>query len=362
MLLLNQVGIIEVKMLEIKKGDILKSEVEALVNTVNCVGVMGRGIALQFKKAFPENFRQYEKACKNEQVVPGKMFIVDLGKMFNPRYIINFPTKRHWQANSNIQDIKDGLASLVNDIKNYDIKSIAIPPLGCGLGGLDWKEVYPLIEKSLEAISQDVKIYIYPPNGSPAIDQLVKEKKQPNMTIGRACLIVLMREYQKAVMDPYITLLEVQKLMYFMQIAGEPLNLRYKKAHYGPYAENLKNVLVRIEGHLISGYGDGGDNPEKPLTIQHEAISQSVNFLEKNTDTKQRLEKVNTLIQGFENSYGMELLASVHWISEEYKTHDVDIIFKALHEWNSRKKMFQYDHIKIALERLVSLGWLHQIN
>lgn len=359
MLRLNQVGIIiEVKMLEIKKGDILKSEVEALVNTVNCVGVMGRGIALQFKKAFPENFKQYEKACKNEQIVPGKMFIVDLGKMFNPRYIINFPTKRHWQANSQIQDIKDGLKSLVDDIKNYGIKSIAIPPLGCGLGGLNWQEVYPLIEKSLGNLSEEVKIYIYPPNGAPAIDQLVKEKKQPNMTIGRACLIVLMREYQKAVMDPYITLLEVQKLMYFMQIAGEPLKLRYKKAPYGPYAENLKNVLTLIEGHFISGYGDGGDNPEKPLTIQHEAVSQSINFIEKNTDTKQRLEKVNTLIQGFENSYGMELLASVHWIAEEKKTHDTDIISKALHEWNSRKKMFQHSHIKIALERLVSLGWI----
>src|SRR6201987_4374327 len=127
-------------MVELTQGDILNASVEALVNTVNCVGVMGRGIALQFRKAFPENFKAYEAACKRKEVVPGRMFVYETGLLTGPRFVINFPTKRHWKGKSRIKDIEAGLVALAREVKDRGIRSIAVPPLGCGLGGLDWSE------------------------------------------------------------------------------------------------------------------------------------------------------------------------------------------------------------------------------
>src|SRR5262245_17168573 len=139
-------------MIEFKKGDILREDVEALVNTVNCVGIMGRGIALQFKNAFPENFKSYVAACNRNEVQPGRMFVFETGKLTNPRYIINFPTKRHWRGKSRIEDIDAGLVALAGEIRSRNIQSIAIPPLGSGLGGLAWAKVRPRIEDSMREL------------------------------------------------------------------------------------------------------------------------------------------------------------------------------------------------------------------
>ena len=135
-------------MIEYKTGDILAADTEALVNTVNCVGVMGRGIALQFKNAFPENFVAYERACRLGEVQPGRMFVFDTHGLTNPRFIINFPTKRHWRGKSRLEDIDSGLEALVEEIRARGIRSIAIPPLGSGLGGLNWLDVRPRIEQA----------------------------------------------------------------------------------------------------------------------------------------------------------------------------------------------------------------------
>ena len=122
-------------MIEYKRGDILAEDAEALVNTVNTVGVMGGGIALQFKKAFPANFKAYAATCKRGDVQPGRMFVFETGQLTNPRYIINFPTKRHWRGKSRMEDIDAGLEALVKEVRDRGIRSIAIPPLGSGLGG-----------------------------------------------------------------------------------------------------------------------------------------------------------------------------------------------------------------------------------
>ena len=148
--------------IEITKGNLLKADAEALVNAVNCMGVMGKGIALQFKKAFPDNFKAYQKACQEKEVRHGRMFIFPTGSMMNPKYIINFPTKRHWRENSKIADIESGLNALVADIKEYDIKSVAVPPLGCGLGGLDWADVRPLIEAAFYKLPR-VRVLLFEP-------------------------------------------------------------------------------------------------------------------------------------------------------------------------------------------------------
>lgn len=145
-----------------KTGNILTEDVEALVNTVNCVGIMGRGIALQFKKAYPENFKAYAAACKGNEVQPGRLFVFETGQLMNPRYIINFPTKRHWRGKSRMEDIDAGLIALVAEIRVRNILSIAIPPLGSGLGGLDWSEVRPRIEAALRECS-DVKVVLFEP-------------------------------------------------------------------------------------------------------------------------------------------------------------------------------------------------------
>lgn len=137
-------------MIEYVQGNIFAASVEALVNTVNCIGVMGRGIALQFKNAFPENFKAYAAACQRKDVQPGRMFVYETNRLTNPRYIINFPTKRHWQSKSRMEDIDSGLKALAQEISDRHIRSIAIPALGCGLGGLDWAQVQPRMETALQ--------------------------------------------------------------------------------------------------------------------------------------------------------------------------------------------------------------------
>lgn len=159
-------------MIEYKTGDLMAEEAEALVNTVNCVGVMGRGIALEFKKAFPENFKVYANACRRKDVQPGRMFVFERDDMFSPwpRYIINFPTKRHWRNKSRMADIESGLASLVAEIRERNIRSIAIPALGSGLGGLDWSEVRTRMQAALKELD-DVKIVVFEPGSGPVTRQ-----------------------------------------------------------------------------------------------------------------------------------------------------------------------------------------------
>src|SRR5258708_7938181 len=224
-------------MIEYRTGDIFQVDAEALVNTVNCVGIMGRGIALQFKNEYPENFKAYQAACEREEVQPGAMFVFETGALTNPKYIINFPTKRHWRGKSRMEDIDSGLKALIEEIRSRNIRSIAIPPLGSGLGGLDWADVRPRIEAALTGIDE-LEVIIFGPNGAPVA---TKSREVPKMTPGRAALVVLMHRYLGGLMDPFVTLLEVHKLMYFMQEGGEPLRLQYAKALYGPYAENLRH-------------------------------------------------------------------------------------------------------------------------
>ncbi|MEO0376795.1 MAG: macro domain-containing protein [Cyanobacteria bacterium P01_A01_bin.17] len=343
-------------MIEFTQGDILKTEADALVNTVNCVGVMGRGIALQFRKAYPDNFKAYKKACDAKQVQPGSMFVHDLNSLYLPRYIINFPTKRHWKNKSKIEDIQSGLEDLVAVVRDRQIRSIAIPPLGCGLGGLDWGQVRELIIEAFQALP-DVKVLLFEPMGAPAASVMVKETKVPNMTVGRAALLGLMRRYLAAVMDPTVTLLEVHKLMYFLQEAGEPLRLQYEKAPYGPYAKNLRHVLSHIEGHFITGYGDAEDRPDKPLELNIQAADQAVVFLENHRETQERFERVANLIQGFETPFCMELLSTVHWVVMKEGAETVEETVGKVHRWNKRKLMFKPQHIEIARERLVDAGW-----
>lgn len=191
-------------MLRFTTGDILTEDAEALVNTVNCVGVMGRGVALQFKKAFPENFRAYAKACQRGEVKLGAMFVFQTGTLTNPRTIINFPTKRHWRGNSRIEAIDAGLKDLGHVIREHGIRSIALPPLGCGLGGLDWGIVRPRIEEALASFN-NLDVVVFEPQRASDAQTVVRSREAPKMTPSRAALVGLMDRYLQCLLDPFLT-------------------------------------------------------------------------------------------------------------------------------------------------------------
>ena len=346
-------------MITYKVGDIFREDVEALVNSVNCVGVMGRGIALQFKNAFPANFKVYADACRRDEVKPGQMFVYQTDRLSNPRYIINFPTKRHWRGKSRLEDIESGLIALASEIEERGIRSIAIPPLGTNLGGLEWGEVRRLIDTALCNL-EDVEIVVFTPESAPADGRPNYSTNVPRMTAGRAALVNLIHRYLGGLLDPHITLLEIHKLMYFMQVAGEPLRLRFQKAQYGPYADNLRHVLRRIEGHLVSGYQNDGDAPGKLIELVPGAVEDAVVFLEDNPETQSRLRRVSELVEGFESSFGLELLSTVHWVAHEHPEAPIESIIEYTYAWNRRKRQFTERQIRLAHNALADQGWIGQ--
>ncbi|MEQ8820949.1 MAG: macro domain-containing protein [Sumerlaeia bacterium] len=348
-------------MIEYRVGDILDADVQALVNTVNCVGVMGRGIALQFKKSFPENFKAYRKACEAHEVVPGRVFTYDTKDFTRHRYVMNFPTKRHWRGKSDLKDIEAGLADLVKQVRELAISSIAIPPLGCGLGGLDWGEVRPIIEGAFRGL-EEVRVILFEPGGVASTERMKNATKPPRMTAGRAALLGLMDRYLDGLLDPFVSLLEIHKLLYFLQVSGEDLKLEYKRGVYGPYSETVRHVLNRLEGHFTSGYLDGGDDPWKEIAIVPGALNEACEFLKTRPGTRTRFARVSELIDGFESPYGLELLATVHWLCNERPFSSTDDIARAVHAWNDQKRKFTPHQVEIAYDQLLEYGWVEPLD
>ena len=343
-------------MIAYKSGDILAEEADALVNTVNCVGYMGRGIALQFKHAWPDNFRAYAAACRRKEVQPGRMFVFETGRLTPPRYIINFPTKRHWRGKARTEDIDAGLAALIEEVQRRGIRSVAVPPLGAGLGGLKWEQVRPLIEAAAREIP-DVQVIVFEPQASAAPAVAPRRGKVPAMTAGRAALIGLMDRYLAGLLDPFVSLLEVHKLVYFMQEAGEPLKLRMAKGPYGPYAENLRHVLREIEGYYLAGYC-GGEQPDTPLELVPGAVEDANQALARAPQTSARFERVARLVEGFESPFGLELLATVHWVAtREGAVTDAGVIERT-YAWGERKAQFSREQILLARRVLDEREWL----
>jgi len=347
-------------MIEEARGDLLRDDADALVNTVNTVGVMGKGIALQFKRAYPAMFEAYQRVCREGGIEAGRMYVWETGALSGPRFVINFPTKAHWRAPSRIEYIVDGLEDLVQVVERLGIRSIAVPPLGAGNGGLDWTEVRPKIESAFAALP-DVKVRLYVPQGAPPPEEMVDRRERKDLTPKRAALVDLLVGYTRTALGA--TPIEMQKLMYFLQESGEELSLRYMKHIYGPYADNLRHVLVELEGSYLTGYGDGSSkvveaDPIVPLEGASEAARVA---LEAYPDTRERIERVLELVQGFDSMYGMELLASVHWIAtrEVVDLRDIEAVTTAVRSWTPRKAgLFTERHIQIALEHLRAENWV----
>jgi O-acetyl-ADP-ribose deacetylase (regulator of RNase III) len=343
-------------MIKYAHGNLLLKQADALVNTVNTVGVMGKGIALQFKQAFPENFDAYEKACRRGEVMPGKMFVFERNALEGPRLIINFPTKRHWRQPARLTDIEAGLVDLVRVLKEHHVRSVAVPPLGCGNGGLSWGLVRPLIEGTLGTI-RDVNVFLFGPTGTPDVEEMPVNTKKPRLTPVRAALIAAMANY--AIPGYRLTMLEVQKLAYLLQAAGQPLRLNFVKEKYGPYAENLNKVLERLEGHYLRGFGDRSRNAS--IRVLPEAEVEAHKVLSREIEFKMRLARIQNLCDGFETPYGMELLTTTHWAAHD----DLDARVSSdgavgyVHAWSSRKQQtFRREHILLAWNQLRNQGWL----
>jgi len=343
-------------MMESGNGNLLTADAEALVNTVNCVGVMGKGVALQFKQAFPENYRRYVQACAAHEVQPGHMFVVPTESLLNPRFIINFPTKRHWKARSRLEDIESGLTALIETVRQYDIHSIAIPALGCGNGGLHWPDVKPRIEAAFADLS-DVQVILFGPGRAPETTEMPVATSRPRMTLARAVLVLILE--RDRIPGYRLTLLEVQKLAYFLQVAGVPFRLDWAKGPYGPYAESLNHVMQRMEGHYLRGYGDR--SRQATIYPLPEASEAARAFLATTPEAEQPLARVSQLIEGFETPHSMELLATVHWVTQEDSAAAADaaVAVDRVHAWSERKReLLKAEHIRKAWQRLHDEQWL----
>lgn len=347
-------------------GNLLDADVEAVVNTVNTVGVMGKGIALMFKEAFPDNFQAYEAACREKRVHLGNMFITERRDLLGgPRWIVNFPTKAHWRFPSKIEWIRDGLHDLREVIVSRGIRSIAIPPLGSGNGGLDWREVKSLIEQELAGLDS-VSVVIYEPTSK--YQNVAKREGVEKLTPARALVAELVRRY--AVLGLDCTLLEVHKLVYFLErkveslLPSNPLNLEFKAHIYGPYAPKLTHLLDALDGsylHCEKRLGDAG--PLDLIWFEESKRDRVTAYLA--TEGKSYVEALDATsaeIDGFESPLGMELLATVHWLLERGSAKpDVEDVKRGLRDWpggasaGSRKlKLFNDRLIGLALERLRS--------
>ena len=341
-------------MIHYKIGNLLESDAEALVNTVNTVGVMGKGIALQFKNMFPNNFREYSKACQNNEVKVGKLLISEEDSLLSgKKIIINFPTKTNWRLPSEFKYIESGLIDLVKEIKERKINSIAIPPLGAGNGGLDWSKVKPILEKYLSEV--DCEIYIYEPSQS--IQEVLK-KERVKLTSARAMLLSVLYDLVKN--GEFVSEFSAEKIAYFLQRFGgkDIFKLEFQPNFYGPYSGKVKHVLYYLNGSYIMGYSSKDKKPFEELGLIMEAETDVEAFLnsKENIQIKKITEKTKNFLTGFYSPFGLELLSTIDFIRENQKVNTVEDIAERLENWSDRKKsMFTNPKfIKIAITNIES--------
>lgn len=338
------------------KGNLLEAKTQALVNTVNTVGVMGKGIALQFKDAFPENFRRYASACRNKTFNIGDLLVVKEHNLEGEKIIINFPTKTEWFKKSQYDYIEQGLKKLAQVIEEYQITSIAIPPLGCGNGGLKWEKVKPMIEKYLGHLA-GVDIQVFEPNE--AVKELLKKQdaeKEVKLTPARAMLLYAMFYYDLS--GENTSLFVANKLAYFLQRLGETsLNkLKFQASHYGPYSVGVQHVLHAMNGKYVRGLEQMNLKSFEPLELQYDKFEELKVYVRKEFSQEQRgrLSSLVKLIDGFESALSLEILATVDFVRKENPGIDRDGMITKIYDWSERKRtLFLPKYIDIATKHLM---------
>jgi len=350
------------------QGNLLDAKVEALVNTVNTFGVMGKGIALMFKERFEENFKAYARACKTGEVQVGHMFVTPGVELSGPRWIINFPTKENWRQPTKIEWVQDGLVDLKNVIRDRKIRSIALPPLGCGNGGLDWADVRPIIERTLGDL-EGVDIVVYEPTAK--YQNVAKRQGVEKLTPARALIAEMVRRYW--VLGIECTLLETQKLAWFLErtikLCGldDPLDLQFKADRYGPYAQRLMHLLNSLDGSYLHCDKRLSDAEPFDTIWFDESKRDTVALFLRSASARQfapALEATDELIDGFQSPLGMEALATVDWlIVRENAFPTLEGIRDGLHRWPAgesaakrKLRLFSDDLLALSIERLKSVG------
>ena len=354
-------------MITFTQGNLLEARAEALVNTVNTVGVMGKGIALMFKERFDENFRRYAAACKAKEVQTGKMFVTQVHELDGPRWIVNFPTKQHWRAPSRMEWVVEGLQDLRRFLAEQQVKSIAIPPLGAGNGGLEWADVREQIERALGDL--DIDILVFEPTKQ--YQNVAKRTGVEQLTPARALIAELVRRYW--VMGMECSLLEIQKLAWFLERSIErhnpgdnPLNLQFAPHKYGPYANRLDHLLNNLDGSYLQSEKRISDADPLDVIWFDDARKAFLHTYLK-TEAKaytQALESTAALIDGFESPFGMELLATVDWLlARENVMPNVPALRAGLRRWRGgpdaaarKDRLFDDRALGIALTRLTQLA------
>lgn len=351
-------------MIRYTRGNLLEASADALVNTVNEVGVMGKGIALQFRDAFPESARQYQEAARQGRVQVGRMFVTENPSLVKPHWIIHFPTKRNWRQPSRIAWVREGLKDLARVMKARGITSIAIPPLGCGNGGLDWLQVRREIEGAL-AMMPDVDITVYEPTAR--YHNAPKRVGVKELTPARALIAELIRRY--SILGIECSLLEVQKLAWFLsrvmerQGLTDVMSLRFEANKYGPYADQLRFLLDNLDGSYLHSEKRLADaKPLDPIRFDDGKLAMLEGYFEtpEGSDYRAALDQASAVIEGFESPYGMELLATVDWLIHR---QGVEPTVPALHEglahWPAgaraskrKQRLFDDRVLGLALERL----------
>lgn len=337
-------------MMKYIKGNILESSAQALVNTVNTVGIMGKGIALQFKKAFPSNYKAYVEACKMNDIKIGKLFVYKDGNMLSgQKIIINFPTKTDWRKPSEYEYIEKGLTHLIEIINQYNIKSLAIPPLGAGNGGLEWEKVKKILDEKLRNVDFDV--FIYEPTKQ--IKEYLK-KERVKLTKARALLLYVLFDLVKN--GEYVSEFSSEKVCYFLQMfgAGKYFKLKYTPNFYGPYSGKVRYILNVLNGSYIMGYSDMNKKPFEPLTLLSDGYDTVKKFVDDDAELSQFAEKTTIFLSGFYSDFALELLSSVDFIISENKTADKNLVLKKLSDCNDRKRsLFSNDkYIEIAIKHI----------
>ena len=345
------------------RGNLLDARVDTLVNTVNTDGVMGKGIALMFKERFDRNFQLYAAACKAKQVTTGKMFVTDTGELDGPRWVINFPTKQHWRAPSRLEWIEEGLQDLKIFLVKNEVKSVAIPPLGAGNGGLDWPTVRARIETALGDL-KNVEILVFEPTSK--YQNVAKRGGVEKLTPARALIAELVRRYWVLGME--CSLLEIQKLAWFLERmierlgATNDLKLEFSANKYGPFANRLNHLLDNLDGsylHCEKRITDA--SPFDVIWFDDDRKEMVQGYLKREAkDHAQVLEATAALIDGFESPYGMELLATVDWLlCREGVAPTKDAVREGLKRWPTpgagerKSRLFDDRSIGIALARLL---------
>lgn len=352
-------------MIQFTRGNLLEAKCDALINTVNTEGVMGKGIALMFKERFPVNYDLYRAACKRKDVRVCEMFITETGELEGPRYVVNFPTKKHWRNASKLEWIECGLENLKAFIVRSDIRSIAIPPLGAGNGGLEWDAVRDLIVAALSDLN-DVDVLVFEPTS--VYQNVAKRAGVEKLTPARALVAELVRRYSILGVD--CTLLEIQKLAWFLQVfisnerVEDPLKLEFKAHIYGPYAPKLDHLLNSLDGsylHCDKRIADA--RPEDVIWFDDAKKNHLRTYIKSSQVAPYRnaLETISSTIDGFETPYGLELLSTIGWLlTREKVAPEVDAVRDALSRWPNggarKQRLFDNRAIQTALMQLIDVA------